>query len=233
MAAKLYLIPNAISEDPSAFTIPEYVGNLIGSLRLFFVEDEKSAHRLLKKINPKIPLQDCEFQALNEHTPSGDVKAYLERLLRDDAGIISEQGCPCVADPGANLVWLAHQNNIEVVPLVGPSSIILALMASGLNGQNFAFNGYLPKDRPERSAKIKTLEKRAAQEGQSQIFMETPYRNQNIFAELLNSLSAQTKLCVACDISGQKQFIHTKTVEDWRKSNIQLPKRPALFILKG
>lgn len=223
---KLFLVPNAISENNTGF--PAYP---IGHIRLFFVEEPKSARRLLKQINPNLPIQQCRFLDLNEHTKPAQVKEYLDLLKKEDGGIISESGCPCVADPGADLVLLAHQNNIDIVPLVGASSILLALMASGLNGQNFAFNGYLPKDQTERLAKIKSLQKRAQQEGQSQIFMETPYRNQNVFDDLLAALDEKILLCVACDITGKEQMVRTKTVREWRNANIPLPKVPALFII--
>ncbi len=158
---KLFIIPNRISED---MDVPLWVGPKIERVRTFFVEGPKAARRLLKQLNPDFPLQECRFLDLNEHTPPVEIQKYAQILKEGDSGIISESGCPCVADPGADLVWLAHQNNVEVVPLVGPSSILLALMASGLNGQNFAFNGYLPKERQERLAKIRMLEKRAVQE---------------------------------------------------------------------
>lgn len=224
----LYLIPNRISEQIS--DLPT-LGAIVAHIRTFFVEEPKSARRLLKELNPNFPLQECRFLDLNEHTKPAQIQEYAQLLKTEDTGIISESGCPCVADPGADLVFLAHQNGVEIVPLVGPSSILLALMASGLNGQNFAFNGYLSKDKVERTARIKTLEKRALQEGQSQIFMETPYRNQSLFEELLAVLSPQTLLCVACDIQGKDQLIRTRTIHEWRKSNIQLPKHPGLFII--
>ena len=212
--------------------MPQGIGSAIAHVRTFFVEEPKSARRLLKQLHPDFPLQECRFFDLNEHTSSAKLKDYVDILKGSDAGIVSESGCPCVADPGADLVWLAHQDNVEVVPLVGSSSILLALMASGLNGQNFAFNGYLSKDKQQRAAKMKMLQRRSQQEDQTQIFMETPYRNQSLFDELLEGLSLQTRLCVACDITGQGQFIRTKTIETWRKANIQLPKSPCLFIIK-
>ncbi len=226
----LYLIPNNISEDH--FDLPLNVAEAIVNIRLFFVEEPKFARRLLKQLNPDFPLQQCQFLDLNEHTKPAAIKEYIELLKQNDAGIISESGCPCVADPGADLVLLAHQQDVEIVPLVGPSSILLALMASGLGGQNFAFNGYLPKDQTQRISKIKNLEQRALKEGQTQILMETPYRNQSIFDELIRTLNPQTLLCVAVDLTGQEQSIKTKTIAQWQKSNIPLPKLPALFIIK-
>lgn len=225
MNKKLYLIPNAIAQEVSVNHYP------IAHLRLFFVEEPKSARRLLKQLNPDFPLQECRFFDLNEHSKSVQIKEYVAYLKEQDGGIISESGCPCVADPGSDLVLLAHQNNIEIIPLVGPSSIMLALMASGLGGQNFAFNGYLPKEEVDRVKKIKLLEERSSKEGQTQILMEPPYRNQNIFNELVKTLQPQTLLCVAWDLTGKDQSIKTYTVAQWQKLNIQLPKLPALFIL--
>ncbi len=206
---------------------------MISSLRLFFVEEPKSARRLLKQLNPNFALSECRFLDLNEHTKPQTINQYSKMLKSEHAGIIAESGCPCVADPGADLVLLAHQQNVEIIPLVGPSSILLAFMASGLGGQNFAFNGYLPKVEIERVGKIKQFEQRSLKEGQTQMIMEPPYRNQQIFNELLNVLSPQTQLSVAWDLTGQEQCIKTKTVAQWQKLNIQLPKLPALFILKG
>ena len=233
--SKLFLIPNAISEDVKIEFPIKTFGNdnsgAVASLRLFFVEEPKSARRLLKQLNPDFPLQECRFLNLNEHTKPAEIKEYAGMIQKEDAGIISESGCPCVADPGADLVLLAHKNNVEIIPLIGPSSIIMALMASGLGGQSFAFNGYLPKERNERAAKIKMLEARAINEGQTQIFMDAPYRNQNVMDDVLVHANPKTLLCVAVDITGKEQFIKTKTIEDWRKANIQLPRLPALFIM--
>ena len=228
--SKLYLIPNTIAEQ-GPWTIPAYIGQSIAQVRIFFVEEPKSARRLLKQIDTAFPIQECRFFDLNEHTKPVQVQEYLKVLKEGDSGIISESGCPCMADPGADLVLLAHHNHINVIPLVGPSSIALALMASGLSGQNFAFNGYLPKDKQARAAKIKALEKRALQEGQTQIFMEAPYRNQNVFDDLLANCSGQILLCVACGITGKEEFIKTKTIQQWQKTNLSLPKQPALFII--
>mgnify|MGYP003394208144 CR=1 FL=1 len=227
--SKLYLIPNSIS-DQLVQGIDINIGS-IEHLRLFFVEEQKSARRLLKQLNPDFPLQECTFHELNEHSKPGDIKSYVHLLKKHDAGIISESGGPCAADPGADLVLLAHEQNIDIIPLVGPSSILLALMASGLGGQNFAFNGYLPKQEEERIKKIKLLEDRSSREGQTQILMEPPYRNQPIFNELLKTLQPQTLLSVAWDLTGKEQSIKTRKIQEWQKLNIQLPKLPALFIL--
>lgn len=225
----LFLIPNSVEESRQIFC--GFNPELILHVRIFFVEEPKAARALLKSILPEFPLQECKYYDLNEHTPINIVHEYAEIIKTQDAGIISESGCPCVADPGADLVLLAHQRGVDIIPLVGPSSILLALMASGLNGQNFAFNGYLPKDVKERDNKIKSLEQRAIKEGQSQIFMDTPYRNMALLEQILQVLNPQTLLCVALDITGADQMIKTKTVGDWRKMKVQLPKKPALFII--
>ena len=227
---KLFLIPNSIGDNISG-VIATFGLDAVKDLHLFFVEEPKSARRLLKSLWPDFHLQECSWFDLNEHTLPGKISKYAKLIEKNDSGIISEAGCPCVADPGSALVRMAHEQGIEIIPLIGPSSILLALMASGLNGQNFAFNGYLPKDNHERAAKIKFLEKRSALEWQTQIFMETPYRNQSIFDDLLIHLDAGTLLCMAWDITGQEQSIMLKTIKEWRKSNIQLPRKPALFII--
>ena len=231
MPNKLYLIPTTLSDDAALNIIPEFNVKTIAPLRIFFVEEEKSARRFLKKLMPQFPIQECQLYPLNEHTKVLDVQKYLEILAAQDTGIISESGCPCVADPGTDLVLLAHQRNIEIIPLVGPSSILLALMASGLSGQNFAFNGYLPKDKDERIKKIKQLEQRSRSEGQTQIFMETPYRNDALLEDVLAACSAQTLLCVAAVLTSPTQFIKTLPIKDWKNLKISFHKRPALFLI--
>ncbi len=228
---KLYLIPNTLTQEAGASVIPDSVSKAIKAVRVFFVEEPKSARALLRKLNPDFPLVECQFLPLNEHTLLKDIKNYFNQAASRDMAIISESGYPCVADPGADLVRLAHAEGIEVVPLAGASSIILALAASGLNGQNFAFNGYLPKDKGERFKKIKALEHRSAQEGQTQIIMETPYRNQNLLEDFLNVCHPQTLLGVACDISGPAQMIKTAAIGEWKKKAIVLEKKPTLFLL--
>lgn len=231
MSGKLYLIPNMLSDAAQPMIIPSYVAENISDVRYFLVEEEKSARRLLKKICPQIPLEGCSFFRLNEHTSAQEVKALFQKIKEEKAGIIAEAGLPCIADPGGELVFLAHQENMEVIPLAGPSSIFLALMASGLNGQNFAFVGYLPKEEKERFKKIKMLEKRSREEGQTQIFMETPYRSQNVLKDVLKVCLPKTLLCIAADLTGEKQFIKTQPVQEWRKLNPLIHKIPALFLL--
>jgi len=231
MNSKLYLVPNVISEG-GVNLLPDYIAREIKGLRTFFAEEPKSCRRLLKSLDPQFSLTDCRFFDLNEHSNRNQIQEYIKILREGDSAIISEAGCPCVADPGADLVLLAHQNNIEIIPLVGPSSILLALMASGLSGQNFAFNGYLSRDRHERAQKIRALEERSFKEKQTQIFMEAPYRNQSIFEDILNSAQEKTLLCVACDITGPQQLIRTMTIKEWKKTPLDIDKRPALFLLQ-
>ena len=232
MPGKLYLIPNTISDTGDFDVIPKYIALIVEPLRYFIVEEEKSARRFLKKINLAVKFEQFYFFLLNEHTSAKETQEYLKILLDKDIGLISESGCPCVADPGANIVLWAHQNNKEVVPLVGPSSIMLALMASGLGGQNFSFNGYLPKESAERIKKIKNLEARSALEGQTQIFMEAPYRNQSIFEDILLACQGETLLSIACDLTSLEQYIKTLPIKMWKKENPPINKRPALFLIQ-
>ncbi len=227
---KLYLVPNAINEEECDLSSHDIAGK-IADVRIFFVEEPKSARRLLKKLNAHLPLDDCRFYDLNEHTDPKQAADYIKILQEENCAIISEAGCPCVADPGANLVLLAHKHHIDIIPLVGPCSIVMALMGSGLNGQNFAFNGYLPKDREGRTRKIKMLEERSFKEQQTQIFMEAPYRNQNILEDILKACHDNTYLCVACDITSSGQIIKTMSIKEWKKSTLNFDKKPALFLI--
>jgi len=228
---KLYLVPNSINESLSTPGVDK-VDCDIKDVRVFFVEEPKSSRRLLKSLDNQFPLGDCRFFDLNEHSSPKEVHDYVKILKEGDSAIISEAGCPCVADPGADLVFLAHQNQIEIIPLVGPSSIILALMASGLNGQNFAFNGYISRDRKLRTQEIRRLEERSHKEKQTQIFMEAPYRNQNILEDILAVAQDKTHLCIACDITGPHQIIKTMSIKEWKKNSLNFDKKPALFLLQ-
>lgn len=228
---KLFLVPNSINED-SGNLLPDYIARAIKDVRVFFVEEPKSSRRLLKSLEPQFPLSDCRFFDLNEHSNLKQIQEYAKILKEGDSAIISEAGCPCVADPGADLVLLAHQNHIEIIPLVGPSSILLALMASGLNGQNFAFNGYISRDRKVRAQEIRTLEERSHNEKQTQIFMEAPYRNQNLLEDILAVAQDKTCLCIACDITGPHQIIKTMSIKEWKKNPLNIDKKPALFLLQ-
>lgn len=227
----LYLIPTALSVENDLATIPRYVADTVKPLRLFIVEEQKSAQKFLKKLLPAFPLEECRFFSLNEHSTPAEIKAVFQEISGKDAGVLSEAGCPCVADPGADIVLLAHQNNINVVPLVGPSSIILALMASGLNGQKFAFHGYLPREQEKRGPKIKELEKRSAQEGETQIFMEAPYRNESLFKDIIAHGDPRTLLSVACGLASPAQSIKTRPLSQWKKEGASFHKQPAIFLI--
>lgn len=229
---KLYLLPNSLGESALECVLPNEVISLIRQLRVFATENPKNTRRFLKKIDKTIDIDSLIFLDLNEHSTPKEIEVCLPWLEKEDMGIISEAGCPGIADPGAELVALAHRRGYRVCPLVGPSSILLALMASGCSGQHFSFNGYLPVKDNERSKALKNYEKESALENRSQIFIETPYRNLKLFQEMLHVLSLQTKLTVACDITTDNEYIKTKTIREWK----QLPppaidKRPAIFIL--
>lgn len=228
----LYLIPTTLGDTAeTADVIPIKVRAIINQIDEYIVENEKSARHYLKKMGIQKPLQEIILHPLNEHTPAQNIAGYLKSITEGkNMGIISEAGCPGVADPGAEVVAIAHKRNIQVIPLVGPSSILLALMASGFNGQSFTFHGYLPKERTERIKKIKELEK-AAQKGQTQLFIETPYRNLHLLEDLLGSCSGTSLLCIACDITLPTEFIRTKSVNDWKKQLPDIHKKPAIFAM--
>lgn len=231
MPGKLYLIPSTIGDTAVEQVIPNYIKEIINKIRLYIVEDERTARRMLIKLGIKTSINDIQFFVLNKHTKSSDVPDFLTSGAQEDIGLLSEAGVPAIADPGSEIVLMAHNREIEVVPLVGPSSILLAMMASGLNGQNFAFNGYLPIQPKERVKKIKMLEQRSQSENQSQLFIETPYRNNQLLNDLISTCSATTLLCIAADITSENAFIKTNPVSTWQKKNIDLNKRPALFII--
>lgn len=231
---KLFLIPTTLGENEPLEVLPISIKRAIEEIDYYIVENEKSARRFIKKISPRKPQPSLLIEVLNKYTEPEVIPTFLQPCLEGhNVGVLSEAGCPGIADPGADVVKIAHQKNIQVVPLVGPSSIVLAMMASGLNGQNFAFNGYLPIDTTERKKAIKSLEKKSIDLGQSQIFIETPYRNDKLLAELTKTLSINTLLCIACDITLSTEFIATKKISDWKKTVLDLNKRPAIFILQG
>ena len=227
----LYLIPTTMSETGISRVIPQYNVAIIKQLKHFIVEEIKTARRFIKACDVPTAIDDMTFFELNEHTQLDSIDHMLEPLLHGfDMGVISEAGCPAIADPGADIVALAHRKNITVVPLVGPSSILLALMASGMNGQNFTFVGYLPlKD--ERKKALKQLEQISKQKKQTQIFIEAPYRNQKFLEEILQVCLPETKLCIAMNITGSDEFIVTKTIRDWKKSCPDINKKPTIFLL--
>jgi len=231
----LYLIPCNMGDSSPEQVLPQHVIDIARKLSHFVVEQPKTARRFLATLKPEQPIQSLNFASLNQHTPDAELPNLIAPLLAGhDVGIISEAGCPGIADPGANLVNLAHRKNIRVVPLVGPSSILLALMASGLNGQCFAFHGYLPIEDAERMKAITTLEAESTKRNQTQLFIETPYRNDKLFAALLRHCRPQTLLCVACDITTPDEEIQTRTISQWKSAPAPaLNKRPSLFLLLG
>ena len=227
---KIYLIPTPIGETGVYDVMPEGNREIIQSLDYFVVENLRSARRFLSKAGIGKPIDSLRFAELNEHTPPQEVEKLLQPVLNgENAGVISEAGVPAVADPGADLVALAHRKNIEIVPLVGPSSILLAVMGSGLNGQSFAFNGYLPVKQPERNKAIRFYESRALKENQSQFFIEAPYRNGKLLDDLLLTLGGETRLTIAVDILQPDQLIRTRRVAEWKKEKPEINKRPAIF----
>lgn len=229
----LYLLPCTLGDTPAEQVLPQHVIDIARQLKHFVVEQPKTTRQFLSALKPELPIQSLHFATLNEHTESRELEGLLAPLLAgEDVGIVSEAGCPGIADPGADLVNLAHRRGIRVVPLVGPSSILLALMASGLNGQCFAFHGYLPIAEADRSKAITALEAESAKRKQTQMFIETPYRNEKLFAALLARCRPQTLLCIACDITLPSELIQTRSVEQWKSQSApQLNKRPSLFLL--
>lgn len=228
---RLFLIPAPLGE-PDTPWLPEPERLRLLSLRHFVVEAEKTARKHLKALALATPIQELSLNTLNQHTPAADVASLLAPLLAGfDLGLISEAGCPAVADPGAQLVALAHQHGFEVVPLIGPSSILLALMASGANGQRFAFHGYLPVDAEHRAQAIKALEQRSREQDETQVFIETPYRNNALLAQLRATLATTTRLAIACDLTLPSQTIVSQRVHDWPNPAPDLHKRPTIFVL--
>ena len=228
----LYLIPTSLGETDLDRILPAYNNEIVNRLDFFIVEDVRTARRFLKKINPATDIDSKTFYVLNQHTRPEEIAGFLKPLSEGrEVGVISEAGCPAIADPGADVVAIAQEKGFKVVPLVGPSSILLALMASGFNGQSFAFNGYLPVQPADRTKAIKRLENRAHNEKQSQIFIETPYRNMKMLQDIISVCQPTTRLCIAAVITLGTEFIHTKTVNDWKKQLPDLNKRPCIFIL--
>ncbi len=233
MIGKLYLIPTTLGDTEPLEVMPLSVKKVIEEVDYYIVENEKSARRFIKKITPKKSQPDLVLKKLDKYTEELETQSYLDVCKEGiSVGLLSEAGVPAVADPGATIVKQAHQKGVQVIPLVGPSSIILALMASGLNGQNFAFNGYLPIEKNERKKMIKELEKLSKEKDQSQIFIETPYRNEKMFNDLKATLTPNTRLCIAVDITLPEEYIKTFTAEEWKSQSPDLHKRPAIFIIQ-
>ena len=231
MRGKLYLIPSTIGAESTSNVIPSGIIEIISTIKYFIVEKPRTARRFLIQLGIKPPFDDLTFYTLDKHTRQDEISGFLEPVSGADIGLLSEAGVPCVADPGAEIVRLAHLKNISVIPLVGPSSILLALMASGLNGQNFAFNGYLPIQRNERIKRISQLEKRSYNENQSQILIETPYRNNQVFKDIISCCNQDTLLCVATNLTMTDEQIRTMSIKEWKKQQVDINKKPTVFIL--
>lgn len=228
----LYLVPCTLGNDDTELTIPQGVKNTIAGIEYFIAENEKSARHFLKTLNAGIVQQQLNISVISKHDAGADYTSLLQPLLiGKNIGLLSEAGLPAVADPGAAIVHLAHKKNIRVVPLTGPSSIFMALMASGLNGQQFAFHGYLPIDKEEKKSALRQLEKESFQKKQTQIFIETPYRNMQLLQEIMLACEPSTFLCIATDISLPSEAVLTKAVSEWQKSVPDIHKRPAVFLL--
>ena len=231
----LYLVPCRLGDDVVLEVLPFSIKKIIESCDHYIVENEKVARRFIKKIAATKVQDTLEIFEVNKYTQDVELPSFLEPCLAGkDMAIISDAGCPCIADPGSKVVRIAHDKDIRVIPLVGPSSILLALMASGMDGQRFTFHGYLPIDKQERKTKLKQLERQSLQENQTQIFIETPYRNEGMLEEAFKVLAPDTRLCVAADISLDTEFILTKRIKEWKKYKLpDLHKRPAIFLIQG
>lgn len=231
MQQALYLIPTTLGDENPYKVLPADILPLVQQISYYFVENERSARRFLKKMDPKISIDALTFLEINKRTRHDEMVQMMEEAGDQAMGVISEAGCPGVADPGAEVVKIAHQKGLTVKPLVGPSSILLSLMGSGFNGQSFTFLGYIPIKHPSRGKTMYYMEQQAVKHDQTQIFIETPYRNQSLLEELVKTLNAQTRLCVACDLTLESEFIKTKTIGEWKKNLPDLHKRPAIFLI--
>lgn len=230
--AALYLVPNILSEGDWQNVLPAGIFTVVTNTRFFIVENIRTARRFLKQINHEINIDQITFFVLNKYTKPAELPGFLKPLQQNEnIAVISEAGCPGIADPGAEVVKIAHQKGYKVIPLPGPSSIVLALMSSGLNGQFFAFNGYLPVRSNERIRAISNLEKQAIASGQTQIFIETPYRNNQLIADLLKTCAPSTLFCIAANLTGENEFIATKNIGQWKTKVPDLHKQPAIFLL--
>ena len=232
METALYLLPVTLGDTPIEKVLPSYNKEVILGIKHFIVEDVRSARRFLKKVEQNIDIDELTFYPLNKHTSPEDISGYLKPLEEGNSmGVISEAGCPAVADPGADVVAIAQRRNLKVVPLVGPSSIILSVMGSGFNGQSFAFHGYLPIEAGERMKRLKELEQRVYNEHETQIFIETPYRNEKMMEDVLRACRPQTKLCIAANITCEGEYIKTKTLKEWKGHFPVLGQVPCIFLI--
>ncbi|HCO66899.1 MAG TPA: SAM-dependent methyltransferase [Dysgonomonas sp.] len=232
MNGSLYLIPVTLGDTPHNKVIPEENREIVGTIKYFIVENIRTARRFLKKAEPAINIDDLTFFELNKHTDKTQIDTYLKPICDgQNIGLMSEAGVPAIADPGADVVAIAQRNGYKVIPLVGPSSILLSLMASGFNGQSFAFNGYLPIDANERIRKIKQMENRIFHEDQTQIFIETPYRNEKLVNDIIKNCSPSTKLCIAMNITCEDEYIKTMPVKNWQKHLPDMHKKTCIFLI--
>jgi len=232
-SGKLYLIPTTLGTSNPIEVLPLSIKKIIEKVDHYIVENEKTARRSIKDVVPSKKQPLLKLNLLNKFTDPASLSSFLDPCKEGlDVGLLSEAGCPGVADPGAEIVKLAHQMGIKVVPLVGPSSILLAMMGSGMNGQSFTFHGYLPIDKKERKNELKNLERISLERNQAQIFIETPYRNNKLLEDMTQQLHAATKLCIACDITLPTEYIITKTISDWAKTKVDLHKRPTIFVIQ-
>lgn len=232
METALYLLPVTLGDTPVEQVLPAYNKEIILGIKHFIVEDVRSARRFLKKVEASINIDELTFYPLNKHTSPDDLSGYLKPLQEGHSmGVISEAGCPAVADPGADVVAMAQRKNLKVVPLVGPSSIILSVMGSGFNGQSFAFHGYLPIEAADRIKRLKELEGRIYSENQTQLFIETPYRNNKMMEDIVKTCRPQTKLCIAANITCEGEYIHTKTIREWKGHLPDLTKVPCIYLI--
>lgn len=233
-AGKIYLIPTVLSPETALQVLPASIPLLLPKIKYFFVENIRTARRFISSLKLGIDINSLIFFELHKDTPIQEIQENFKIVLQgNDAGVISEAGCPGIADPGAKLVALAHQTNVQVVPLVGPSSILLALMASGMNGQSFIFYGYLPIDSNEKKKKIQLMEKNSESLGQTQIFMETPYRNNQLLQDIVKWANPHTYLCIACNLTAEDEYIRTQKIRDWQKQLPDINKKPAIFLLQA
>ncbi|HIA11340.1 MAG TPA: SAM-dependent methyltransferase [Flavobacteriales bacterium] len=230
----LYLIPALIGDSATDFALPPSTQAVVNDIRFYAVENLRSARRFLSKLKISTPINDLEFAELNKRTPTNEIEEIVAQLTNgNNVGVISEAGCPGVADPGAEIVSLAHEKGIKIVPMVGPCSILLALMASGMNGQNFVFHGYLPKEKHKRIKSIVEVEKQAFDKNQTQIFMEAPYRNMPLLEDVIKHCKESTQLCIATSITSSDEKIVTRSIAHWRRNIPNINKKPTIFLLSS
>ena len=234
VVGRLFLIPTALGDNAPLEVMPISIKGNIERIDHYIVENEKTARHFIKRVSPGKAQPALQMQPLNKFTKPEEIPTFLDPIIHGfDIGLLSEAGCPGIADPGAEVIRIAHQKRIQVIPLVGPSSILMVMMSSGMNGQNFAFNGYLPMDKDQRRSKLKELERLSRETGQSQIFMETPYRNNKLLKDLIRILHKSTRLCIACDITLPTEFIQTKIIHEWGEIVPDLDKRPTIFVIQA